>query len=84
MTNHPEVRKARLFKNAGNLAVRIPVDWHIDADDVVLAFDGQVITVTPIRRKESLSALLKEFTDFPIDDDWEDPLDLPPAKNVKL
>ncbi len=84
MPSHPDVRKARLFKNAGNLAVRIPVDWHIDADEAELAFDGQVITVTPIRRKESLAGLLKEFADRPIDDDWEDPVDLSPAKNIAL
>jgi len=47
--------------------------------------NGTTITVTPLPRKQSLSALLKEFVDDPIDDDWgDDPADLPQPKNVSL
>lgn len=80
MANDAEdVRRARLFKNAGNLAVRIPVDWDIDAQEADLRYDGTTITVTPIQRKPSLSDLLEEFAAKPIADDWgDDPVDSQP------
>ncbi len=78
--NPPRHRRARLFKNAGNLAVRFPTDWGIDAEEAELEFDGTVVTVTPIRRGPSVTDLHREFADDPIHDDWgEDPHDSPAA-----
>lgn len=58
---------ARLFRNAGNLAVRFPTDWGIDADEAELEFDGSVITVSPIRRGPSVTDLHREFAADPAD-----------------
>ncbi|MEI6622449.1 MAG: hypothetical protein WCP28_11130 [Actinomycetes bacterium] len=78
--NPPSHRRARLFKNAGNLAVRFPTDWDIDAEEAELEFDGRVITVTPIRRGPTVTDLHREFAAQPIDDDWgDDPQDSPAA-----
>lgn len=75
---------ARLFKNAGHLAVRFPVDWDIRADEAELSYDGNIITVIPIRRGPTLTELHQEFAGDPIDDDWgDDPVDFP-AKPVAL
>ncbi len=85
MADPDDVRKARLFKNAGNLAVRLPVDWHIDAEEAELRYDGISITVTPLPRTQSLSELLEEFAADPITDDWgDDPADQPQPKPVAL
>ena len=85
MADSDDVRRARLFKNAGNLAVRLPVDWNIDAEEAELRYDGETITVTPLRKRQSLSELLQEYAADPIDDDWgDDPVDLPQPKKVAL
>lgn len=77
-------RRARLFKNAGNLAVRIPVDWGIDAEEAELSYDGTRITVTPLRSKPTLTQLHQEFAADPVADDWgDDPEDFP-AEPVAL
>ncbi len=78
MGNRKEnVRRARLFRNAGNLAVRFPVDWGISAEEAVIRFDGTTITVTPMPPKP-LSALLEHFAKEPVPDDWTDPNDQAP------
>jgi len=85
MVDPNDVRRARLFKNAGNLAVRLPVDWNIDAEEAELRYDGDTITVTPLRKRQSLSELLKEYAADPIDDDWgSDPAELRQPKRVAL
>ncbi len=79
MDAEEDVRRARLFKNAGNLAVRFPVDWAIDAAEAELRYDGSTITVTPLKQHPSLSDLLKDFAKHPVVDDWiDDPADSPP------
>jgi len=77
-------RRASLFRNANNLAVRFPADWKIDAVEAEISFDGEVITVRPIAPTSSLADLFREFaSEAPDEEPWEDPLD-PPAESVHL
>lgn len=74
-----ESRLARLFKNGSNLAVRIPVDWRLSSNEVVLSWDGQNITITPAKSGDDLKQLFAEFAADPLTEEqlaaWHDPDD---------
>lgn len=40
-------RKARLFRNGRNQAVRLPVEFEINADEVYVRCEGNEIVLTP-------------------------------------
>ncbi|HEX5637427.1 MAG TPA: type II toxin-antitoxin system VapB family antitoxin, partial [Gammaproteobacteria bacterium] len=40
-------RKARLFRNGRNQAVRLPVEFEINADEVYVRREGDEIVLTP-------------------------------------
>ena len=59
--------------------------WHMYQHLLPFRYDGETITVTPLRKRRSLSELLKEYAADPIDDDWgNDPADLPEPKRIVL
>ena len=43
-------RTARLFRNGRNQAVRLPVDFEIDADEVLVEREGERVVLIPIPR----------------------------------
>jgi antitoxin VapB len=56
MSHHPTpagapapspTRTARLFRNGVNQAVRLPRDFEIDADEVIIRRDGDNLILTP-------------------------------------
>lgn len=54
------IRTAKLFRNGGSRAIRLPKDLEISGDEVVLKQDFGVITIFPKRTpKGSLLSLLK-------------------------
>jgi antitoxin VapB len=54
------IRTVKLFRNGGSRAIRLPKEFDLSGDEVVLKQDFGVITILPKRaRKGSLLALLK-------------------------
>lgn len=54
------IRTARVFRNGGSRAIRLPKEFELNGDEVVLKQDFGVITIMPKGvRKGSLLSLLK-------------------------
>ena len=53
-----EQRHVRLFRNGRNQAVRIPVEFELPGDEVIMHRDGDRLVIEPVR-KRGLVALLK-------------------------
>lgn len=54
------IRTTRVFRNGGSRAIRLPKEFELAGDEVVLKQDFGVITILPKRaRQGSLLALLK-------------------------
>ena len=67
-------RQARLFRNGRNQAVRIPREFEMAADEVVIYREGQRLVIVPIDRPPSLAEVLSTFDT--LDEDFlmaEDP-----------
>jgi len=80
----PLSREAKLFRNNKSQAVRIPADFEMPGDRVIIHRDGDRLVIEPIRRKNLLEVLasLKPFgpeDQFPDFDET-----LLPAKSIDL
>jgi len=75
-----QARKARLFRNGRNQAVRIPRQFEIPGTEVRLRKEGDALIITPIKERSLLSTL-KALR--PIDEDFP-PIDELPAERVDL
>jgi len=69
-----EVRKVSLFRNGRNKALRIPVEFEPEGDEVMIRKDGDLLIIEPIARtpKLTLAELLASWEpepDFPEDID---------------
>jgi len=54
------IKTAKVFRNGGSQAIRLPKDFRVREDEVLLKQDFGIITIFPKRaRKGSLLALLK-------------------------
>ena len=51
-------RHVGLFRNGGNLAVGIPVEFELPGDEAVMHRDGDRLVIEPVRQR-GLVALLK-------------------------
>ena len=74
-------RHARLFRNGRNQAVRIPREFELAADEVVIYREDRRLVIEPVERRPSLAAVLAGLEplaeDFPeIDDPPTVPEDL--------
>lgn len=74
-------RRARLFRNGRNQALRIPRDFELSADEVDIYREDDRLVVEPVQRTPSLSQVLSELKPleerFPlIDDPPSEPEDL--------
>ena len=68
-------RRARLFRNGRNQAVRIPREFEIAADSVTIYQEDDRLVIEPVERSPSLAEVLAGLT--PLDEDFgsiEDPL----------
>jgi len=73
-------RHVRLFRNGRNQAVRIPVEFELPGDEVIMHRDGDRLVIEPVR-KRGLIALLASMK--PTDEDFPEIEDRPPpAENV--
>ena len=75
MTASP-VREARLFRNNRSQAVRIPADWEMPGDRVVIRRDGERLILEP-QRARGLLGLLASWE--PLDEVLPEPADPVPA-----
>jgi len=77
-------REAKLFRNNKSQAVRIPADFELPGDRVIIHRDGNRLIIEPVQRKNLLEVLaelkpLEPEDQFPDIDDT-----LLPAKEIDL
>jgi antitoxin VapB len=68
--NPSEARRASLFRNGRNQALRIPKAFELPGDEVMVHREGDRLIVEPIKKKRGLLAVLAELE--PLDDDLPD------------
>ena len=66
-------RHARLFRNGSNQALRIPREFELAADEVIIYREGHRLIVEPVERNPSLAEVLARLKplkeSFPVIDD---------------
>jgi len=79
MTSH--LRHARLFRNGRNQAVRIPREFELEADEVLIYRENHRLVLEPVDRSPSLAEILANLE--PLDEDFPE-MDDPPVKPEDL
>ena len=74
-------RHARLFRNGRNQAVRIPREFELAADEVVIYREDHRLVIEPVERRPSLAEVLAGLE--PLDEDFPE-IDDPPAQPEDL
>ena len=57
-------RRARLFRNGRNQAVRIPREFELPGQEVIIRKDGDRLIVEPVRKYNNLAELLASWEDI--------------------
>jgi len=70
MLNPTTERRARLFRNGRNQAVRIPREFELPGDEVILYKDGDRLIMEPVKKQARLLELLATLE--PIEDAFPD------------
>ena len=52
-------RRVRLFRNGRNRAIRIPKEFELEGDEVIIRKEGNRLIVEPIQRTSLLEVLAK-------------------------
>ena len=60
-------RHARLFRNGRNQALRIPREFELVAEEVIIQKIGDDLIIKPIKKEKSLAILLASWQDLEID-----------------
>ncbi len=74
-------RRVKLFRNGGRQTIRIPVEFELSANEVIIHRDGNHLVIEPVR-KRGLIALLKSMR--PIADAFPEIDDPVPAPNARF
>ena len=85
MPQHQDTgREVRLFRDNNRQTLRIPADYEIPGDRVMIRRDGERLIIEPVRKK-SLLEVLADLHPLGPEDEFPD-IDgsLPPAENVEL
>ena len=78
----PSQRHARLFRNGRNQAVRIPREFELPGDEVIIHQDGNRLILEPVKTRNLLSVLASLK---PVDDAFPDvDTGLLPLDDIKL
>lgn len=77
MPNPTVERRARLFRNGRNQAVRIPREFELPGNEVILRKDGDRLIVSPVRKPDSLAELLASWE--PVEEEFPE-IEDPPVK----
>jgi antitoxin VapB len=79
----PGQRRARLFRNGRNQAIRIPREFELPGEEVIVSREDNRLTIEPVRKRRNLLDVLKELE--PLDESFPDVDEsLPPPDDVKL
>ena len=70
MLNSTTERHARLFRNGRNQAVRIPREFELPGQEVIIRKDGDRLILEPVRKFNNLAELLASWE--PIDEEFPD------------
>ena len=77
------VREAKLFRNNRSQAVRIPAEFELPGDRVLITRDGDRLIIEPTPKRRGLIALLDRWA--PLDEAFPDiDAGLPPLQDVDL
>lgn len=68
-------RRAKLFKNGRNQAVRIPREFELPSKDAIIRKEGERLIIEPVQPKSLLTVLA---TLPPLDEDFPPIADSPP------
>jgi antitoxin VapB len=83
MPNPPTQRRARLFRNGRNQALRIPREFELPGDEVIIHKEGDRLIVEPVNKRNTLAELLASWE--PLEEEFPDVDDgLLPLDDVKL
>ena len=74
-------RHARLFRNGRNQALRIPREFELPGNEVLIHKEGERLIVEPVLKKRTLSELLATLA--PLDEDFPQ-FDDPPAQDEEI
>lgn len=75
-------RYASLFRNGRNQALRIPKEFELDGDKVIIRKEGDRLIIVPVK-KDGLLKLLASLDQ--IDDEFPDvDEELPPLDDIQL
>lgn len=78
----PSQRHARLFRNGRNQALRIPREFELPGDEVIIHQDGDRLILEPVKTRNLLSVLASLK---PVDDAFPDvDAGLLPLDDIKL
>lgn len=78
----PSPRHARLFRNGRNQALRIPREFELPGDEVIIHKDGDRLILEPVKTRNLLSVLARLK---PVDDAFPDvDTGLLPLDDIKL
>lgn len=81
MTEAVKEQRVRVFRNGRSRAVRIPKEFEFEGDEVTIRkeADGR-LTITPDRKRLSPREVIEFLRSLgPLDDDFPDIEDFPPA-----
>ncbi len=67
--------RARLFRNGRNQAVRIPREFELAADEVIISQEDCRLVIKPVERTPHLAEVLSNLE--PLDDDFTEAADPP-------
>jgi antitoxin VapB len=76
----PKPREAKLFRNNRSQAVRIPVEFELPGDRVLISRDGPRLIIEPVTKLAAMAELLARWkSEAPLEaeDDFPDIEDMP-------
>lgn len=74
-------RRARLFRNGRNQALRIPREFELPGDEAIIRKEGDRLIIEPVAKRSLLDILA---TLEPLDEDFPEIEDPPAADDVDL
>lgn len=75
-------RHARLFRSGRNQAVRIPREFELAADEVMIYREGDRLVMVPVERPPSLAEVLSRLR--PLEEDFPEFRDPPAEPEILL
>ena len=66
----PVIKRARIFRNGRNQAIRIPREMEFSGKDVLIHREGSRLIVEPVELPPTLESILSSLA--PLDEEWPD------------